>query len=123
MNTPSVASTKDTRSNFMKNIKQLVLVLAVGCAILTGCNTVSSSTRRQAYVDSHPNLDADTKQSILEGKVMIGMTIDEARICAGLMHQIDSVTLAGTGTSETWYNGWYYLYFRNGRLVGWREKR
>jgi hypothetical protein len=62
----------------------------------------------------------DIQQSILERKVMRGMTAEQARLAWGKPSNINS-NVGSWGTHEQWvYDGGNYLYFENGKLTSWQ---
>jgi len=80
--------------------------------------------RRQAYVQSHPELDAATQTRILEGKIAIGMTTEQVVASWGLTYDVNR-SVGAWGVHEQWVYGYgrtsHYLYFENGRLTSWQD--
>ncbi len=60
--------------------------------------------RRQAYIRSHPELDARIRDAISEGKLVHSMTTEQVRACAG--DPVDSSrVLMPEGLVEEWHFG------------------
>ena len=72
--------------------------------------------RQQQYINSHPNLDEATKQAILNGQYVIGMSKEALRASWG-----DPENISKSGTKEKWTYGFgiarIYFNFENEELV------
>jgi hypothetical protein len=100
------------------------IYLSLVLLILSGCATFDykgqAQLRRSSYVNSHPNLKKEAKDSILAGKFRLGMTREEVRASVGDPRSMDSSS-SFLGTSEMWtYGNCMYgctmLTFYNGKL-------
>ncbi len=87
--------------------------------------------RRKWYVDNTPNLPVSTRDSILEGSIVIGMTQEQVLAGRGWPRSVNRTTTA-FGTTEQWIYGYYiaeeygvrythFGYFRNGLLTSWQD--
>lgn len=93
------------------------VVILFLCLWLCGCIApVNPYIVRQDYVNSHPNLPKRTKDAILEGKLIIGMTRDEVKAsqpdCAYALDtpQSSSYTRFGSSTIYKCYQTYFYFY-------------
>jgi hypothetical protein len=103
-------------------------LLLVCLMILPGCAGYVSQAQKQQnvqmYVDSHPELSAEERSAIQNGKLCIGLPLEAVQIMTsvgltGGMTKKDEI-VSENGTLQVWFNGWYDMYFRNDRLVMWR---
>lgn len=86
---------------------------------------IVNARRREWYVAINPELPAQTKEYILAGAVVIGMT-DEQVIAAKGHHGSNVNRSVGSwGIHEQWVYGDFpycsYLYFENGILTSWQD--
>ena len=81
----------------MKRIVPIICV--IGLLLLPGC--VSPQSRRQNFVDQHPNLVPDVATAILEGKIAKGMTSEAVRASWGRPDQV-TISVSGQDMTETW---------------------
>ncbi len=105
----------------MKKIMPIICV--TGLLLLQGC--VSPQSRRQNFVDQHPNLAPDVTAAILEGKIAKGMTADAVKASWGTPDQT-TISVSDRDMTETWsYNtpvgqfaeGVVILTFSEGKLI------
>jgi hypothetical protein len=113
-----------------KMIKLIAILILVATTSGCGKPMVESmmlhdhfaNSRRQAYVKEHPDTDKWTKQAILEGRITIGMTCDEAQ--AAMNGSREVATHYGRYGGQTWIYKSYdwgcscmrpflYVYFNN----------
>ena len=78
------------------------------------------SSRRQGYVKTHSELDNNTKEAILKGKIFIGMGSDQAKASWGPPKRINK-TVSASGVHEQWIYSSQYLYFENGKLTSFQS--
>ena len=77
-------------------------------------------TKREKYINEHPQIDENLKKSILKNEVQLGMTKEQVMVT-----RYSNPSKTGPTTKyeadEVWvYNFWNateYLYFRNGSLI------
>ncbi len=112
----------------------VVLATITGCASMLQQGARQAAERRQAYVQTHVELDDATRNRILQGKVAIGMTTEQVIASWGRPHDINR-TVGSWGVHEQWvygYTKYYgsgvsgfvstsYLYFENGLLTSWQD--
>lgn len=79
----------------------------------------ASTLRRKAFVEAHQDLSAETRQSILEGKVRVGMAPGEAGASWGSPVRV----IRDSDGFESWEYPGAILDFQNGRMVRWTEAR
>jgi hypothetical protein len=93
------------------NRSPLALILLVSVGALIGCSATTSDrqhVRRLDFVNSHPELPADLKQAVLDGKVASGMTREIVVASWGNPTRIEEVRTPD-GERESWYYGNYFL--------------
>jgi hypothetical protein len=74
---------------------------------------------KSRIINLHPEWNSSVKEAILDGDVEAGITKKQVRASLGLPKDI-SVNIK-SGNYEQWhYGGSSYLYFKNGKLTGWR---
>lgn len=101
-------------------IKRLMFMAICSVILFEGCATASQ--RRLAFFNSHPNLNQQVRQAILEGRILKGMTMEEVRASWG-SPQTFSKSEGYGNVSESWYypGSWCYdspyLGFDNGVLT------
>lgn len=112
----------------MRDNKSLIIFLTLLFTFIGGgCSTVGSLRKpslssRQEYIRDNPRLSAEIKQTILEGKVIKGMTKDDVRASWGEPSEMDDFS---TNPNAWWYEedgeGWWYkpplLSFEHTRFV------
>ena len=89
-----------------KNIVLGVLIISIyGCST-AGPLVKPDSNSRKIYVNSHPELNQEIKQSILNGEVIVGMTREQVRITWSEPSSISN------SSNSKYYDegkeGWYY---------------
>lgn len=73
--------------------------------------------RRAAYIQAHPDLGPKTKEAILKGKVLVGMTVDHAQASWGIPDR-KHTTVGSSKNKERWsYFGRAFLSFEGDRLI------
>lgn len=78
---------------------------------------------REDYVQAHPELDGPTKEAILKGHIIIGMSSNGARAAWGNPERINRSGNA-SGVSEQWvYGDNFYVYFEDGVLTSWQDSK
>ena len=81
------------------------------------------TSRRQKYIESNPELHAKTKEYILAGQIVLGMTKSEVVASLGYPRDVNK-SVGVWGVDEQWVYGSYtgtYLYFTNGILTSWQD--
>jgi hypothetical protein len=79
----------------MLSKKTLIWVIIMSL-FLGACATPATLTQsREDYVKAHPNLDPKTKEAILQGNAVVGMTPDEVRASCGEPNIKDSGVQGG----------------------------
>jgi hypothetical protein len=73
---------------------------------------------REKYFEDNPRLNADERQKIVEGRVFMRMTEEQAYFAWGSPNRKNTSTFA-TGTFSQWVYDRAYLYFRDGILESW----
>ncbi len=105
--------------------KMQPIALSLAFLMISGCATFDyegqAQLRRSNYVNSHSNLKKETKDSILAGKIRLGMTQEEVRASSGDPRSVNSSS-SYLGTTEMWtYGDCLYsctmLTFYNGKPV------
>ena len=63
-----------------------IFVVLILSAVLLGCTTVPERQSKfvSAYLEAHPDSQSDIKEALLNGKVIIGMTEEEAFLASGI---------------------------------------
>lgn len=123
-----------------------ILFLGLICLFLLNCHaTLSPHLKKDRinYVQTHPELSDKIKQAILNGDVLIGMTVEQVIASRGKPFDINRTT-GSWGVHEQWvmhsdqlitnfdmifhekelkkiYEYWY-IYFENGKVTGWQSK-
>ena len=97
----------------------LILLMISGCA--TFDYEGQAQLRRQNYINAHPELKKETRDSILQGKIRLGMTREEVMASAGTPDSMSSSN-SFLGATEMWtYGNCMYgctiLTFYNGKLA------
>lgn len=73
--------------------------------------------RRASYIQAHPELGPKTKEAIQKGKVLVGMTADQAQASWGVPDR-KHTTVGSNKNKERWsYFGRVFLSFEGERLV------
>jgi hypothetical protein len=72
--------------------------------VIAGCASVSLQKIREGYVQCHPNLNAKTREMILTGNIVRGMTTSEVEASWGATYQKDSYSNF-LGRVEIWTYG------------------
>lgn len=109
-------------------MKKIIILMSILCIFLSSCATAQK--RRQDYVKAHPELDDQIKESILNGKIILGMT--KAQVIASWGRPVRIRQPVGSWrVYEQWiyYNDpdsphscpIIYVYFRNGIVESWGE--
>ena len=104
-------------------MKKIVLLSILLC-VFVGCGTYIMKKRQQTYVNHHPDLSSEKKQSILNGKLLRGMTREEVLASWGRPTK-SNISEGSWGVDERWiyrspsryYPNTRYVYFRNGILT------
>jgi hypothetical protein len=79
--------------------------------------------RRKSYTEEHPELSERIRRAILEGKLVLGMSAEEARAAWGAPSRVNKTVNAYT-VSEQWvYGDDDYVYFENGKINSWQSSR
>lgn len=98
-----------------------VCIFIVAIVITTSCG---AGSRRQSYLEENPNINPKIKQLILEGRIAMGMTINQLRASWGVPRRINRTHLK-SGTREQWIYGYSsrptYVYFVRGKVVSWQN--
>lgn len=109
----------------MKRIKilSLVVIILIGmsCAIPVSPRSLKW---REAYVKASPWLTPAVERAILNGDVIIGMTMDEVVGSRGRPQQVNR-TVTAYGTSTQWVMrgfNYRYIYFENGKVTAWQNR-
>jgi len=84
----------------MAKVSTALLVIFV----IAGCASVSLRQMREGYVQCHPNLNAKTREAILAGSIVRGMTRAEVEASWGPTYQKDSYSNF-LGQVEIWTYG------------------
>jgi outer membrane protein assembly factor BamE (lipoprotein component of BamABCDE complex) len=97
-----------------------VLFLALAWCLLPGCASPQKQhkKRAEAYVNAHPELDQATRDRILAGEVVPGMTADQVVAAVGGPGHIQRMA----GGTEHWEYASVVLTFKDGLLVSWVNK-
>lgn len=109
------------------------LCIIVVTALLAGCaspQAIQAEQRRQ-YLAIAPNIDADTKAAILEGKIKVGM--DASQIKASWGESVKTERSDGpNGAEDVWiygYSDYYfnfvpttYIYFSDAVVTDWQSR-
>lgn len=103
----------------MKTIPLLAALLLTGCASIDRAIDAPRQNRAQSFVASNPDLDENVKRNIVEGRVLVGMTKDQAKAAWG---EPTRKNLMGGqhGDFEQWVYPYAYLYFRGGKVTSWQ---
>jgi hypothetical protein len=73
--------------------------------------------RRTAYIQAHPDLGPKTKEAIFRGKVLVGMTPEQAQASWGVPDR-KHTTVGSSKNKERWsYFGRVFLSFEGDRLI------
>lgn len=108
----------------MKNIIAALMVSALfGCA----SPEPPPQSYRFAYLESHPELDQETKFQILQGYIRKGMNRDQVRASWGEPNHVNRYS---SGRQEQWVYGYrpfggyftprQFVYFRGGTVDSWQ---
>jgi len=83
-----------------------------------------AARRQKWYVDNTPGLPAGTREDILAGNIVRGMTQNQVLASWGWPERVNS-TVTAIGRTEQWIyrDIGRYLYFTNGTLESWQEER
>lgn len=81
--------------------------------------------RRQEFIDRHQSISQKYKNTILNGKIILGMNREMVRASWGEPGDINK-SVGSYGVHEQWIYGdyttdRYFLYFENGILTSWQE--
>ena len=88
-----------------------------------GTPSLVVSRRRQWYVNNHPNLTPQIRNSILNGNICLQMASEQVRASLGLPRDINR-TVSTFGVHEQWVYGEYgslLLYFEDDILTAWQD--
>lgn len=100
----------------MKKITFLALLFLCGCATAQ----IPSAELRSNYVQSHPNLSQQTKDAILGGHILTGMTIEEVRASrpeySWCLKRPDTSSYGPGGSSAAYRCYHTYFNFHNDKL-------
>ena len=116
----------------MKRTITLLLVLClIGCTSIN-VNKKDTEASRKEYLQNHPNIDIETKEAILEGPILVGMTKEQVVAMLGDPKKV--VEGNKEGSFELHYSDWYLLppapipahvktilYFEDGKYVRYSE--
>jgi hypothetical protein len=99
-----------------------ILLLLLVCFNLYGCTTTNNLLQiRQDYVDSRSDLSSKQKNDILNGAVLIGMSINDVNTlrpdCYYAFKYPESISTTAFGTSKTCICSDTYFNFVNDELV------
>ena len=80
---------------------------------------------RNRYLIEHPELSEEIRENIEEGKIALGMTKEEVKVSWGYPKEV----ISSSEIREHWFYDRFkyrgsastHLYFKNGKLVSWRE--
>lgn len=111
-------------------MKSLLLTLVV----LSGCATDQAlRAGRTQYLQTHPELAATVKDNIAAGRVVIGMTKEQAQASWGEPFEVNTTHVPGANDEQWVYREKFiyddagtlhpkrcYLYFRNGVMTSWQ---
>jgi len=110
----------------MRYYTTIIILVAV---FLSGCASLTGQHRRTAYVNGHPNVPVFYAQAIKDGAIMVGMTKDQVSAswgnpcgwCYGTRKSRwgDTWEYNVFGSSTMGIGNGHYVYFQNGRVVGW----
>lgn len=75
---------------------------------------------RRYLVNKNPSWSQEIKNKILDGKISIGMTKEQAIVSWGNPKDINR-TVVGSGVHEQWVYGSQFLYFDNGILTSFQD--
>lgn len=78
--------------------------------------------RREDYVKARTDLPQQTKDAILQGTIILGMSSEDARASWGQPERVNR-TVGSFGVHEQWIYGNTYLYFDDGVLRSWQDSR
>lgn len=122
----------------MKTILIFFSFFVTGCAAVTNVVTLGESRkmgmdegynkkRRQAYLDSHPNLEGWKQGKILGGQVYEGMTREELMASWGEPYKVNTLNQSGQIIEKWYYDlSWArprsYFNFSNDRLISWQHE-
>ncbi|MBA7714289.1 hypothetical protein ES703_123307 [subsurface metagenome] len=122
-----------------------ISVLGLICVFLISCVAIQSAVQlpkqRQNYVESNTWISPEIKEAILNGRVILGMTIKQVLASRGRPLDINRTTRE-SGTHEQWvYVGveintrmrmsrketlldheFGYIYFENGIVTSWQSR-
>jgi len=89
----------------------LALLFAAGVLVLSGCAADQAATRRNTYVDEHPDLSEMMAEAILNGQIMVGMTEEMVKVSWGSPARVATVTNAkeGDDAKVQWIYGNYFV--------------
>jgi len=80
----------------------LILVIFVFQGCMSHHNAIDvNKSRREAYINSYPNIDAKTKQAVLKGEIFIGMKKSAVVASYGEPYETHLIETA-SGVSEEW---------------------
>ncbi len=109
-------------------MKKTIIFIGILSIFLSSFTTIQK--RRQDYVDAHPELDYQIKESILNGEIELGMTKEQVVASWGHPAIINKPDIS-RGVYEQWeyYNNpdslhscqVVYIYFKNGVVESWGE--
>ena len=93
-------------------ISTILLMAVIGCK--------PSTTARLKYADDHPYLSERVRQSIIEGKVHVGMTTEQVLAAWGKPRR-KNISGGQYGSREQWVYTSTYLYFEGGILTSYQQ--
>lgn len=92
------------------------LSIFIICFILSGCTTIPSHEKRQAYINTHPRLSPETQEAILLWKVYVGMTKEEIMASWGSFIPTSQSCYSWGCYEYAYFQGWH-LTFANDKLI------
>ena len=77
---------------------------------------------QKKYIEDHPELSEVFKEAILKGSAVIGMSTNDVHVSMGEPER-KNVSVYKFGVREQWAYGNTYLYFDDGKLTSWSQRR
>lgn len=100
-------------------IPRLSLLIVLACSLASCASPQKLHQKRaEAYVNAHPELDQATRDRILAGEVVPGMTAEQVIAAVGGPGHVQRMA----GGTEHWEYSAFVLTFKDGVLVHWVNK-
>ncbi len=108
----------------MRYLKIAVLLLVAACATTGAPGAGEYAGIRSRYVSDHPGMSAEVTQAILDGRVLVGMTAEQASVAWiewGLPDRVNRTTTAEGESAQYVFRRegqpTRYFYVERGRVV------